>query len=70
MPVVFPELLKGEILENVARGIDCEMVKQPLGVCVGICPYNFPALAPMWMYPMAIGTGNTFIFKAKRKRSH
>ena len=62
-----PELLKGEILENVARGIDCEMVKQPLGVCVGICPYNFPALAAMWMYPMAIGTGNTFIFKPSEK---
>ena len=44
-----PELLKGEILENVARGIDCEMVRQPHGVCVGICPYNFPALVPMWM---------------------
>ena len=49
-----PELLKGEVLENVARGIDCEMVRQPHGVCVGICPYNFPALVPMWMFPLAI----------------
>lgn len=62
-----PELMKGEVLENVARGIDCEMVKQPLGVCVGICPYNFPALVPMWMYPMAIACGNTFVLKPSEK---
>lgn len=62
-----PELMKGEILENVARGIDCEMVKQPLGVCVGICPYNFPALVPMWMYPLAIACGNSFVFKPSEK---
>lgn len=61
------ELLKGEILENVARGIDCEMVRQPVGVCVGICPYNFPALVPMWMYPLAIACGNTFILKPSEK---
>lgn len=62
-----PELMKGEVLENIARGIDCEMVKQPLGVCVGICPYNFPALVPMWMYPMAIACGNTFVLKPSEK---
>ncbi|MDA1044270.1 MAG: CoA-acylating methylmalonate-semialdehyde dehydrogenase [Verrucomicrobia bacterium] len=62
-----PELMKGEILENIARGIDCEMVKQPHGVCVGICPYNFPALVPMWMYPLAIACGNTFILKPSEK---
>lgn len=62
-----PELLKGEVLENVARGIDCELVRQPVGVCAGICPYNFPALAPMWMYPLAIACGNTFIFKPSEK---
>jgi len=62
-----PELLKGEILENVARGIDCEMVRQPHGVCVGICPYNFPALVPMWMFPLAIACGNTFILKPSEK---
>ncbi|HMP72818.1 MAG TPA: CoA-acylating methylmalonate-semialdehyde dehydrogenase [Kiritimatiellia bacterium] len=61
------ELLKGEVLENVARGIDCEMVRQPVGVCVGICPYNFPALVPMWMYPLAIACGNTFVFKPSEK---
>ena len=62
-----PELLKGEVLENVARGIDCEMVRQPNGVCVGICPYNFPALVPMWMFPLAIACGNTFILKPSEK---
>ncbi|MCE9614675.1 MAG: CoA-acylating methylmalonate-semialdehyde dehydrogenase [Lentisphaerae bacterium] len=62
-----PELLKGEILENVARGIDCDLVKQPVGICVGICPYNFPALVPMWMYPLALACGNTFILKPSEK---
>lgn len=62
-----PELLKGECLENMARGIDCEMMRQPVGVCVGICPYNFPALVPMWMYPLAIACGNTFVLKPSEK---
>ena len=62
-----PELLKGEILENVARGIDCDVIKQPLGVVAGICPYNFPALVPMWMYPLALACGNTFILKPSEK---
>ncbi|MFH0908507.1 MAG: CoA-acylating methylmalonate-semialdehyde dehydrogenase [bacterium] len=62
-----PELLKGEILENIARGIDCDVIKQPLGVCAGICPYNFPALVPMWMYPLAVACGNTFILKPSEK---
>lgn len=62
-----PELLKGEILENIARGIDCDVIKQPLGVVAGICPYNFPALVPMWMYPLAIACGNTFILKPSEK---
>lgn len=62
-----PELLKGESLENIAAGIDCVTVRQPVGVCVGICPYNFPALVPMWMYPMAIACGNTFILKPSEK---
>ncbi|MBG88311.1 MAG: methylmalonate-semialdehyde dehydrogenase (CoA acylating) [Verrucomicrobiales bacterium] len=61
------DMLKGEVLENVARGIDCSMVRQPIGVCVGICPYNFPALVPMWMYPMAIACGNSFILKPSEK---
>ncbi len=62
-----PELLKGESLENIATGIDCITVRQPVGVCVGICPYNFPALVPMWMYPLAIACGNTFVFKPSEK---
>jgi len=62
-----PELLKGEVLHNIARGIDCEMVRHPHGVVVGICPYNFPALVPMWMYPLAIACGNTFILKLSEK---
>jgi malonate-semialdehyde dehydrogenase (acetylating)/methylmalonate-semialdehyde dehydrogenase len=61
------EFLKGEILENIARGIDCEMVRQPVGVCAGICPYNFPALVPMWMYPLALACGNTFVLKPSEK---
>ena len=44
-----PSMLMGEILENVARGIDCEAIRQPLGVCVGITPFNFPAMVPLWM---------------------
>lgn len=62
-----PELLKGESLENIASGIDCVSVRQPVGVCVGICPYNFPALVPMWMFPLALVCGNTFIFKPSEK---
>ena len=62
-----PELLKGEALENIARGIDCDVIKQPVGICVGICPYNFPALVPMWMYPLALACGNTFILKLSEK---
>jgi malonate-semialdehyde dehydrogenase (acetylating)/methylmalonate-semialdehyde dehydrogenase len=62
-----PELLKGESLENIARGIDCHTIRQPVGICAGICPYNFPALVPMWMYPMALACGNTFILKPSEK---
>lgn len=61
------DMLKGEVLENIAPGIDCSMVRQPIGVCVGICPYNFPALVPMWMYPMALACGNCFILKPSEK---
>lgn len=62
-----PELLKGEYLENIARGIDCEVIRQPLGVCAGITPFNFPAMIAMWMFPLAISSGNTFIFKPSEK---
>src|SRR5215469_9839391 len=62
-----PSLLMGENLENVARGIDCETIRQPLGVCAGITPFNFPAMVPLWMYPIAIVCGNTFVLKPSEK---
>src|SRR5690554_21388 len=58
-----PSLMMGETLENVAREIDTYSMVQPLGVCVGITPFNFPAMIPLWMFPMAIACGNTFILK-------
>lgn len=62
-----PSLLMGESLENIARGIDCHTDRHPLGVVAGICPFNFPALVPMWMWPVAIACGNTFILKPSEK---
>ena len=62
-----PSLMMGESLENVSRGIDCHSVRQPIGVCVGITPFNFPAMVPMWMYPFAIACGNAFILKPSEK---
>jgi len=53
----------GEIAENVAGGVDTYFIRQPLGVCVGITPFNFPAMIPLWMFPMAIVCGNTFVLK-------
>ncbi|PTB93039.1 methylmalonate-semialdehyde dehydrogenase (CoA acylating), partial [Marinobacter sp. Z-F4-2] len=58
-----PSLLMGETVENVARGIDSYSYTQPLGVCAGITPFNFPAMIPLWMFPLAIACGNTFILK-------
>ena len=55
--------LMGETMENVARNIDSYSITQPLGVCAGITPFNFPAMIPLWMYPLAIVSGNTFILK-------
>ena len=49
--------------------VDSWSIRQPLGVCAGITPFNFPAMVPMWMFPMAIACGNTFVLKAIRKRS-
>ena len=56
-------LMMGETAENVARGIDTYSLVQPLGVCAGISPFNFPAMVPLWMFPLAIACGNTFILK-------
>jgi len=62
-----PSLLMGESLENIARGIDCDSIRQPLGVCAGITPFNFPAMVPLWMFPLALACGNTFILKPSEK---
>src|SRR5450432_2022524 len=62
-----PTLLMGDTLENLARGVDCETVHQPLGVCVGITPFNFPAMVPMWMFPMALACGNAFVLKPSER---
>jgi malonate-semialdehyde dehydrogenase (acetylating)/methylmalonate-semialdehyde dehydrogenase len=62
-----PSLMSGESLENIARGIDCETIRQPLGVCVGLTPFNFPAMIPLWMYPVALACGNTFVLKPSEK---
>ena len=62
-----PQLLKGEHNEGVASGIDSYSFRQPLGVCVGITPFNFPAMVPMWMFPVAIACGNTFVLKPSER---
>ncbi len=62
-----PTLLMGSTLENLARGVDCETMLQPLGVCAGITPFNFPAMVPLWMFPLAIACGNTFVLKPSEK---
>lgn len=58
-----PNLMMGETVENVANKVDTYSLIQPLGVCVGITPFNFPAMIPLWMFPMAIVCGNTFVLK-------
>lgn len=62
-----PHLLKGEYSEQVSRGVDTYTIRQPLGVVAGITPFNFPAMVPMWMYPIAIAAGNTFVLKPSEK---
>src|SRR5262245_30552740 len=58
-----PSLLQGSALEDIAAGIDCHVVRQPLGVVAAIAPFNFPAMVPMWFLPFAIASGNTFVLK-------
>jgi malonate-semialdehyde dehydrogenase (acetylating) / methylmalonate-semialdehyde dehydrogenase len=58
-----PSMLMGQVLEDVAKGIDCESVRQPIGVFACIAPFNFPAMVPLWFYPFAIACGNTFVCK-------
>jgi malonate-semialdehyde dehydrogenase (acetylating)/methylmalonate-semialdehyde dehydrogenase len=62
-----PHLLKGERAEDVGRGIDTYSALQPLGVCAGITPFNFPAMVPLWMFPVAIACGNAFVLKPSEK---
>ncbi len=62
-----PHLLKGEHSEDVGSGIDCHTVKQPLGVSAGITPFNVPVMFPLWMFPVAIACGNTFVLKPSEK---
>jgi malonate-semialdehyde dehydrogenase (acetylating) / methylmalonate-semialdehyde dehydrogenase len=62
-----PHLLKGEITENVGTDVDSHALRQPLGVVAGITPFNFPAMVPMWMFPIALATGNTFILKPSER---
>jgi malonate-semialdehyde dehydrogenase (acetylating)/methylmalonate-semialdehyde dehydrogenase len=62
-----PQLLKGEFNENVSTAVDTYSIRQPVGVVAGITPFNFPAMVPMWMYPIAIACGNTFILKPSEK---
>ena len=62
-----PQLLKGEFSESVASGVDSWSMRQPLGVVAGITPFNFPAMVPMWMFPVAIVCGNTFVLKPSER---
>jgi malonate-semialdehyde dehydrogenase (acetylating) / methylmalonate-semialdehyde dehydrogenase len=62
-----PQLLKGEYSDQVSRDIDVFSYRQPLGVAVGVTPFNFPAMVPMWMYPLAIACGNTFVLKPSER---
>jgi malonate-semialdehyde dehydrogenase (acetylating)/methylmalonate-semialdehyde dehydrogenase len=62
-----PTLLMGQTLDNIARGIDGRVERHPLGICAGITPFNFPAMVPLWMFPIAIVCGNAFILKPSPK---
>ncbi|HEY8518805.1 MAG TPA: CoA-acylating methylmalonate-semialdehyde dehydrogenase [Gammaproteobacteria bacterium] len=62
-----PQLLKGQITDNIGGGIDNWSLRQPLGVCCGITPFNFPAMVPLWMFPIAIACGNTFVLKPSER---
>lgn len=62
-----PSFLKGEFSENVGSGVDSHMIRQPLGVVAGITPFNFPAMVPLWMFPVALACGNSFILKPSER---
>lgn len=62
-----PQMLKGEFSEQVSRNIDVHSMRQPIGVCAGITPFNFPLMVPLWMFPVAIACGNTFVLKPSER---
>ncbi len=62
-----PQLLKGEVTENVGTAVDAHSLRQPLGVVAGITPFNFPAMVPLWMFPVAIACGNCFVLKPSER---
>lgn len=62
-----PSLIMGETLQGVSSGIDTYSFKEPVGVCAGVCPFNFPVMIPLWMFPTAVACGNTFILKPSEK---
>lgn len=62
-----PSFQKGEFLEDIARGIDCTTMRQPMGVFAGIAPFNFPAMVPFWFWPFALASGNTFVLKPSER---
>ena len=62
-----PHLLKGEFTEQVGTNVDSYSIRQPVGVCVGITPFNFPAMIPLWMFPLSVACGNTFVLKPSEK---
>src|SRR5205085_6186464 len=62
-----PQLLKGEFSENVSTGVDSYSLRQPLGVVAGVTPFNFPVMVPMWMFPIAVASGNSFVLKPSER---
>jgi malonate-semialdehyde dehydrogenase (acetylating)/methylmalonate-semialdehyde dehydrogenase len=62
-----PQLLKGEYSDQIGSGVDSWSLRQPVGVCAGITPFNFPVMVPMWMFPVALACGNTFILKPSER---
>src|SRR5262249_24522256 len=62
-----PQLLKGELSDNAGSGVDTYSLRQPLGVVAGITPFNFPAMVPLWMFPIALVCGNAFVLKPSER---
>jgi malonate-semialdehyde dehydrogenase (acetylating)/methylmalonate-semialdehyde dehydrogenase len=62
-----PSLIFGQVVQNIAANVDCETIRHPVGVCAGITPFNFPVMVPLWMFPVALTCGNTFVLKPSEK---